>query len=88
MLYVDDVALAFETRKDTEIRSNLVFQHFNCFGLQMHIGSKLKISKTEWVFFPAPGHFKSTALLTCYSSSLPVTLKQKKKEWGNKARKI
>ena len=35
MLYVDDVALAFETRKDMEIGSKPVFQHFNRFVLQM-----------------------------------------------------
>ena len=34
-LYVDDGAFAFETRKDMEIGSNPVFQHFNRFGLQM-----------------------------------------------------
>ena len=77
MIYVDDGAFAFETRKDTEIVSNLVFQHFDRFGLQIHIGSKSKLSKTECVFFPAPGHFESTALPTYSSSSLLVTLKQK-----------
>ena len=84
MLYVDDGAFAFETRKNMEIGSNLVFQHFNLFVLQMYIGSKSKLSKTECVFFPVPGHFKSTALPTYSSSSLPLTLKQKKREWGNK----
>ena len=80
MLYVNDEAFAFETSKDMEIGSNLVFQHFNRFGLQIHIGSKSKLSKTEFVFFPAPGHFKlptptSTALPTDSSFYLPVTLK-------------
>ena len=78
VLYVDDGAFASETRKDMEIGSNLVFQHFNRFGLQMHIGSKSKLSKTECVFFPAPSHFKSASLPTHSSSSLPVRLKQKK----------
>ena len=78
MLYVNDGAFTFETRKDMEIGSNLVFEHFNRFGFKMHIGSKSKISKTECVIFPAPGHFKSAALPTYSSSSLPVTLKQKK----------
>ena len=31
MLYVDDGAFTFESRKDTEIGSNLLFQHFNRF---------------------------------------------------------
>ena len=84
MIYVDDGAFAFETRKDMEIGSNLVFQHFNRFGFQMHIGSKSKLSKTECVFFPSPGHFKSTALPTYSSSSLPVTIKYKKENGGTK----
>ena len=87
MLYVDDGAFAFKTRKYTETGSNLVFKHFNRFGLQMHIGSNSKPSKTECVFFPVPGHFKlptptSTALPTYSSSSHPVTLKQKKENGG------
>ena len=60
MIYVDDGTFAFKRRKETEIGSNLVFNHFRCFGLQMHIGSKSKPSKTECVFFPAPNHFKIT----------------------------
>ena len=82
MIYVDDGAFAFETRKNIEIGSNLVFQHFNLFGLQMYIGSKSKLSKTECAFFPAPGHFKSAALPTYSSSSLPVALKQKNENRG------
>ena len=50
MLYVDDGAFAFETRKEMEVGSNLVFNHFRRFGLQMHVGSKSKPSKTEYVF--------------------------------------
>ena len=82
MIYVDDEAFAFETRKDMETGSYVVFKHYNRFGLQMHIGSKSKPSKTEYVFFSATGHFKlptppSTALPTDSSSSLPVIPKQK-----------
>ena len=82
MLYVNDGAFAFEASKDTEIGSNLIFQHLNCFGLQMHIVSKSKLSKTECVFSCAPGHFKPAALPTYSSSSLPVTLKKKKENGG------
>ena len=83
MIYVDDGEFALDTRKDMETVPNLVFKHFKRFGLQMLIGSKSKLSKTECVFFPAPGHFKlptptSIALPTYSSYSLPVTLKQKK----------
>ena len=79
MLYIDDRAFAFETRKEMEVGSNLVFNHFRRFGLQMHVGSKSKPSKTECVFFPAPGHFKiltlpSTAIPTdSYLSNLAIT---------------
>ena len=88
MIYVNDGSFAFVTRKDTEIVSNLVFQHFNRFELQMHIGSKSKLSKTECDFFPAPGHFKSAVLPTYSPSPLPVTLKQKKENGGTKQKKI
>ena len=79
MLYVDDGAFDFETRKEMEVGSNLVFNHFRRFGLQMHIGSKSKPSKTEC----APGHFKiltlpSTTIPTDSSSSHTVIPKQKK----------
>ena len=66
-----------------ETGSNLVFKHFNCFGLQIHIDSKSKPSEIECVFFTAPGHFKlptlpSTELPTDSSSSLLVIPKHKK----------
>ena len=55
----------------------------------MHIGPNSKLSKTECLFFPAPGHFKlptptSTALPTYSSSSLPVALKQKNENRGTR----
>ena len=89
MLYVDDGEFSFETRKDMETGYNLVFKHFNRFGLQMKIGSMSKPSKTEGVFSPAPGHFKlptptSTAIPTYSSSSLPITLKQNKENGGKR----
>ena len=68
MLYVDNGAFAFETRRDMEIGANLIFKHFARFGLQMHVGSKSKPSKTECVFPPAHSHFK---LLTLPSTALP-----------------
>ena len=50
----------------------------------MHVGYKSKPSKTEYVFFLDPGHFKiltlsSTAIPTDSFSSHPVIPKQKKK---------
>ena len=38
--------LAICFSKDTETGSNLLLKSFNRFGLQMHIGSKSKTSKT------------------------------------------
>ena len=52
-----------------ELGSNLVFNHFRRFGLQMHVVSKSKPSKKECVFFPAPGHFK---ILTLTSTAIPT----------------
>ena len=93
MLYNDDGTFAFETRKDMEIGSNLVFQHFNRFGLQMHIGSMSKLSKKECVFSPSPRHLKlptptSTSLPTYSSSYLTVTEKQKKENGVTRQKKI
>jgi len=61
---------------------NLVYHHFARFGLQMHIGSGSKTSRTECGFFPAPGHFKLPALPYTTpppgpSSSLPISPKLK-----------
>ena len=89
MLYVDDGAFAFETRKDTETVSNLVLKYFNRSGLQMHIGSKSNTSKTECDFFPDPGHLKptkptSTSLPTDFYPYLPITLKHKKENNGTR----
>ena len=58
----------------------------------MHIRSKSKPSKTECVFFPAPVHFKlltptSTAIPTDSSYYLPVTLKQKKKNYETRQKR-
>ena len=54
MLYVDDGAFAFPSRKELEIGSAVVRQQFAKFALEMHVGSAVKASKTEAVFFPAP----------------------------------
>ena len=83
MLYVDDRAFSFETSKDMETGSNILFKLFKRFGLQMNSGSKSKLSKTEFVFFPAPIQFKlptttSTALPTDFYYSILVIIKQKK----------
>ena len=81
MLYVDDGAFAFVSRRDLEIGAYLVFKQFERLGLEMHVGNADKTLKTECVFFPAPGHFKPPPLLSSTlptdPSALPVTLKTK-----------
>ena len=42
--------------------AKLVYETFAKFGLQMHIGTTEKASKTECVLFHAPGHFKPPEL--------------------------
>ena len=53
MLYVDDGAFVFESSNDTEKGTTLLTDHFARFGLEMHIGTEEKSSKTECVF-PRP----------------------------------
>ena len=50
------------------------------FSLEMHVDSATKASKTEAVFFPAPGFFKILSLppSEASSSSLPLTENPKK----------
>jgi len=79
MLYFDDGAFAFPSRRELEIGANLVYHHFACVSLQMHIGSGPYTSKTECIFFPTPDHFKlpalpSTTLPPDPSSFLPIVL--------------
>jgi hypothetical protein len=91
MLYVDDGAFAFETRREMEIGANLIYKHFAKFGLEMHVGTKSKKSKTECVFFPAPCHFKILTLPPTAppadSSSLPVIPKPKKENEETKQKR-
>ena len=82
MFYVNDGAFAFATWWEFEIGAYLVFTHFARFGLQMHIRSSSKPSKTECVFFPTPSHFKLSVLPSPTpppdpSSSLPIVSKPK-----------
>ena len=46
MLYVDDGAFAFASRRDLEIGAYLVYKQFECLGLQMYVGNADKPSKT------------------------------------------
>ena len=46
-------------RADLKKGLELIYKHFACFGLEMHIGRGDSPSKTECVFFPPPGFFDS-----------------------------
>jgi hypothetical protein len=58
-LYVDDGAFIFATRTNLTKGLNLIYKHFACLGLEMHIGRGNSPSKLECVFFPPPGFFDS-----------------------------
>jgi hypothetical protein len=56
-LYIDDGAFIFLSRADMTQGLALVYCHFGCLGLEMHIGRGETPTKTECVFFPPPGFF-------------------------------
>ena len=80
MLYVDDGAFSFPSRKEIELGSAVICRHFAKFGLEMHVGSAIKASKTKAFFFPTPGFFKLLPVPPSEASSafLPLTTKPKK----------
>ena len=63
MLYVDDGAFTFVSRRELERGAKLIFQQFQKFGLEMHIGRGSKSSKTECIYFPEPGRFPAPRLI-------------------------
>ena len=79
MLYVDNGAFAFPYQKEIELVSAVICRQFAKFGLEMHVGSATKASKTEAIFFPAPGFFKLPPLSPSEASfsSLPLTANPK-----------
>ena len=91
MLYLDDGAFAFVSRRDLEIGAYLVFKQFERLGLEIHVGNEDKAPKTECVFFPAPGHFKPPPLpsftVSIDPSALPVNLKPKQESEERKRRR-
>ena len=55
ILYLDDGAFIFESRKDLVNEVNLIHSLFKRFGMEMHIGRDEKASKTECIVFPPQG---------------------------------
>ena len=58
ILYVDDGAFLFEYQEQLTLGAQLIFGHFNVFGMDMHIRRGGESSNTEFVFFPPLGLFK------------------------------
>ena len=54
-LYADDAAFLCTSRASLEKSAVIIDRHFSKFGLQVHRGRDGKKSKTECMFFPAPG---------------------------------
>ena len=50
---MDYGALPFVSREDTILGTNIVFETMARLGLNMHVGTKNKGSKTEAVYFPS-----------------------------------
>ena len=80
LLYVDDGAFAFQSRKELELGSAVVRRQFSRFGLEMHVGNKDKASKTEAVFFPPPGFFKLPSIPPSETSAAALPLATKPKQ--------
>ncbi len=56
-LYVNNGAFIFASHANMTQGLALIYQHFSCLGLEMHIGQGENPSKMECVFFPPPGFF-------------------------------
>ena len=55
--YADDTAVVFNSREDIETYSPLLVKHFDCFGMEIHVGDydiPDKPSKTEILFVSKP----------------------------------
>ena len=63
MLYIDNGTFPFEDWEQITLGAQLIFDHLNIFGLEMHIWRGEKLSKTECVFFPQPGFFNKNQIL-------------------------
>jgi hypothetical protein len=57
ILYIDDGAFIFNSRLDLEICLNVIRKQFAKFGLEVHVGTNEKESKTKCVYFPEPKRF-------------------------------
>ena len=51
-LYIDDGAFLFKILEELTTASQTIYDHCMKFWLQMHVGTKKQMSKTEAMFFP------------------------------------
>jgi len=86
LLFVNDGAFIFQNRLDIESGAQIIYSHFDCFGLQIHIGTEDTKSKMEAMVFPPSlieaNESSSTELpkdlkLNNNASSIPFTKKFK-----------
>ena len=57
ILYLDDGAFIFTTRKDAERGADLIAEQFKKFGMEMHVGVDGKAAKTEALYVPVRAFF-------------------------------
>ena len=58
LLYVDNGAMIYSSRKDMIDGTKIAISTFAKFGLIVHFSTKKKASKTESVFFPSTINLK------------------------------
>ena len=73
LLYIDDGEFDFSSRRELEIGSDTIQPQFSKFGLQMHVDSISKPSKTEDVYPPPPSFFQTTSSASPFQHSRPLT---------------
>jgi hypothetical protein len=54
--YADDTAVLFVSRESLEVSVPLMMTHFTRFGMEIHVGTQEKESKSEILFVAAPEH--------------------------------
>ncbi len=72
-LYVDDGTFIFSLHESVICGLNLIYHHFNRFGLNMHIGRDTSPSKTKCVFFPPHASLTLTSPLTFQIATMAAT---------------
>ena len=84
VLYVDDGAFPFKDHEQLTRGLSLIYSHFTCFGLEMHVGRGEKDSKTECIFFPPPGFFGRKGIMPAVNGmsrkKLSLTKGKKKRD--------